>query len=298
MKTLGAWLLALVAVLGLSGTSWAQDAAAPAAAPAATEKPAETAAPAAAAAVEKSFKFDDDKGLEGWTVTGDATLDKTKNHGEGEGSSVKVGPKAKMVFKVGEADATGSVEFWVFDDGTKPEDPKAPRSGAAWGVIDASGKWEAVGMLYAKYISGDASYALCESAGGKSLYRLVQYIGTPRVNGWSKWTFQFDNEKGMTVLCNDKDVSGPKKRINAEKVTVNGFTSIVVVGDTGKGNEQTIWVDDITVKTTGAAKAKAPAVEAPKVEAPKVEVPKVEAPKVEAPKVEAPKVEVPAVPAN
>lgn len=291
MKTLGAWTLALVAVVGMSGVSWAADEAAPGgsaklgievkAAPAATEKPAETAETATFTPVEKTIKFDGEKGLEGWTVTGDATLDKTKNHGEGEGNSVKVGPNSKMVFKVGQADATGTVEFWMFDDGTKPEDPKAPRSGPAWGVIDAGGKFEVVGMLYAKYISGDTSCTLCESPNGKSLYRTVQFLGTPRANGWSKWTFRFDNEKGLTVLCNDKDVSGAKKRVNPEKVTVRGFTSIVVLGDTGKGQEQTLWIDDVTVKTTGLAKAKAPAAETPKTDAPKTDAPKTDAPKVE-----------------
>lgn len=299
MKTLAVWALALVA---LCGTALAQDAA-PAAvkvevkatsgeAPVKVEVKAADPAPAApaaadapaAATVDKSFKFDDDKGLEGWTVSGDATIDKTKNHGEGAGGAIKVGPKSKLVLKVGEADAAGTVEFWVYDDGAKPEDPAAPRSGPVWGITNAKGKHSAIGMVYAKYLKGAESCALCESADGKNFHRLVQYLGAPRAaNAWTKWTMTFDNDKGLVILCNDKPV---KSKYSQDKVTVAGFVSVVIVGDQGKGNEQTIWVDDVTVKTTGAAKAKP---EAPKADAPKADAPKTDAPKADAPKVDAPK---------
>jgi hypothetical protein len=225
----------------LSGTAWAQDAV-----------PAKPAAPAAAG--EQKFNFDGDRVPDSWKVTGDVAVDKTKNHGEGAGGSLKVAPGATAVLKVAEADSVGKVEFWVFDDGTKPEDPTVARDGPVWGIKAADGAVEAVGVIYATYLSGGDTYAMGMSADGEFLYRDVFYLGINRNKGWHKWTFLFDNDKGLKVLYDDKDVNADNPRIIQDNVKTRGFVWILIAGDTGTGNPQTLWVDDVTVSVAGPLK--------------------------------------------
>ena len=239
-------VLLVVAVLpGLGQVAGTSGAAAPGAAGAGRAGP---------GAVQK-FDFAGDKVPAGWAVTGDVTIDKGQNHGDSAGGSMKIAPGATAVLKVADLDSVGKVEFWVYEDGTTPKDPKVSRDGPVWGVKNADGTTEAVGVLYAPYLSGNDSYSVGVSPDGKFLYRDVIYLGLNRAKGWHKWTFNFDDAGGWTLLCDDKDVNANAPRIIQENVKVRGFTSIVIAGDTGQDNPQTLWVDDVTVGVTGLLKS-------------------------------------------
>jgi len=71
----------------------------------------------------RRWAFDGPDALSGWTVSGDAAADATKNR-EGRGGSLKVGPGGKALLKLRDADGSGKVEMWVYDDATRPENPK------------------------------------------------------------------------------------------------------------------------------------------------------------------------------
>ena len=68
--------------------------------------------------------------------------------------------------------------------------------------------------------------------------------------GWHKWTFDFDPEEGLQVLHNDKEVNADRFRQDR----LEGFSAIAIWGDNGKGNEQTIWVADLSVTLGGPVK--------------------------------------------
>jgi hypothetical protein len=227
----------LVAVAGLSAPLWSQGA-----------------APATQPAGEaKKYAFDSNESLAGWKITGDVSVDMAKNR-EGKGGSMKIGPKGKAVLKVGDTDASGKLELYVFDDGKVPADSNAGRSGPCWGLLQSDGKALAIGAIYAKYLKGSTTYAVGDSADGKNFYRVVQYVNTPRTPaGWHKWTFDWDPEKGLKILHNDKDLNPDpaKPRFKWEQIGIKGFSSIAIWGDSGKGDEQTVWVADVSVTPGG-----------------------------------------------
>jgi hypothetical protein len=234
----------IVAVMALlCGAAWAQGAAG--------TKPAAPAAASGAAAAQQKFDFNGDKVPDGWKVTGDVSIDKGRNHGEAAGGSLKIAPGASAVLKVADEDQVGKVEFWVFEDGAKPADPKVLRDGPVVGIKAADGTTEVVGPIYAPYLDGANTYAIGVSPDGQFLYREVIYLGIKRAVGWHKWTFLFDNAKGWALLCDDKDVNAGGPTIIQENVKARGFASVVIAGDTGKDGAQTIWVDDVTVSPSG-----------------------------------------------
>ena len=90
---------------------------------------------ASARAEEKKVTFDNQDSIAGWTVTGDVAVEAAKTREGGAGGSLKIGPGGKAFWKLGDADLSGKVEFWVYEDGKAPADPKAHgftgRSGAS-----------------------------------------------------------------------------------------------------------------------------------------------------------------------
>ncbi len=213
--------------------------------------------PRRAVAGIQSYNFNIDGVPAGWKHTGGVSIDTGKNHGEGSGGSLKLAPGAVAVLNVAKVDSVGKIEFWVFDDGTKPEDPKAYRDGPTWGIQAAAGAVEVVGPIYASYLSGDTTYAVGMSPDGGGLYRDVIYLGINRNPGWHKWTFLFDNIKGLTLFYDDKDINTDRQLVNQDNIKTSGFVSVRIAGDTGAGNAQTLWVDDVTVDVTGELKTKA-----------------------------------------
>jgi hypothetical protein len=101
--------------------------------------------------------FGNSQALAGWAVTGGVTLDQQKSR-EGTGGSLRIGPGGKALLKLRDQDESGRVEFWVYDDGATPENPKINRPGPRWGLVQNDGRVLAVGILYASYLSGDEGY--------------------------------------------------------------------------------------------------------------------------------------------
>jgi hypothetical protein len=161
-----------------------------------------------------------------------------------------VGPGAKAVINLRDQDESGKVELWVYDDGTRPENPKAPRVGPRWGLVQKDGKLLAVGILYASYLGGAEGYT-ATACDGKDWFNQLFWLGVNRAPaGWHKWTFDFDAEEGLTVLHNDKEVTA----VDPAKTGLKGFSALAIWGDAGKGNEQTIWVSCVVATLSGPAK--------------------------------------------
>ncbi len=206
---------------------------------------------ACSAPAAEKCTFDAAGDLGKWQVKGAASLDAARRHGDA-GSALRLEPGASALWKVREADGSGRVSLWVFDDATAPADPKAYRTGPRWGVALASGRVLVVGALYARYLAGDTTYATSDTD-QKNWFASLQYLGIKREARWRKWTFDFDAEKGMTLLLDDK----PIKRFDWNKTAAAGFAGVALFGDAATGDKpQTLWVDDVEVELGGPMKAK------------------------------------------
>jgi len=206
-------------------------------------------------AEEVTVDFDGEAALAKWEIKGDAALDNTKARA---GTSLKVAPGAQARLNLRAEDGSGTVKFWVFDDGTVPDDPKASRAGPHWGVINAEGRILAIGPLYARYLGGATSYATGEYTPAKRQNPVwkPQHLAAPRKAEWREFTFQFDPDAGLKILIDGKDVNAQRPRFDWNKSEVTGFTGIVIVGDKKDGTSQTIWVDDISVTLGGPMNVK------------------------------------------
>jgi len=241
VRTALAWGLVAAAVMGLAGLVGAAETPVAAAAPGGAEP--------------RTFAFDGKEALDGWTVTGDVTIDMA-NVRQGTGGSLKVGPGGKALLKLRDKDESGKVEVWVYDDGTTPADPKASRVGPRWGLVQGDGRALAVGVLYADYLGGSEGYTATACAPGKWFDQLF-WLGVVRAPaGWHKWTFDFDPEVGIRVLHNDKELSA----VEPTKTGLKGFSALAVWGDDGRDKGQTIWVAKLSVGLGGPVK-EIPAVE-------------------------------------
>ena len=86
--------LLVAAVAGLSAPVWSQQ---------------QGAGPQPASEEAKTFTFDGNEPLAGWTIKGDVTVDVTKGR-QPNGSSLKVGPNGKALLKLDGADFRQRVE--------------------------------------------------------------------------------------------------------------------------------------------------------------------------------------------
>lgn len=221
-------------VMGLSGRSWSQE---------------PCAATPLGSAQTRQLSFDTREALAGWTVTGDVTIDMTKGR-QGRDGALKVGPGGRALLKLRDKDESGKVEFWVYDDGTTPEQARTSRVGPRWGLVQNDGNVLAVGILYASYLGGSEGYT-ATACDGQRWFEQLFWLGVKRAPaGWHKWTFDFDPEAGLQVLHNDREVSA----VDPSKTRMKGFSAIAIWGDNGKGREQTVWVDDASVTLGGPVK--------------------------------------------
>ena len=197
----------------------------------------------------RSWNFDSKEALTGWTITGDVTIDLTKTR-QGKPGALKIGPGGKAQIKLRDRDGSGKVEMWVYDDGTKPDDSRAHRVGPRWGLVQSSGRLLAAGLLYADYLDGAKGYT-ATACDGKDWFDQLTWLGTNRAPaGWHRWTFDFDPEAGPQILHNGEGVNS----LDARKVGMEGFNTIALWGDNGKGTEQTVWVANVTATLGGPVK--------------------------------------------
>jgi hypothetical protein len=204
-------------------------------------------------AQDRVVSFDDDQSLAEMTVQGDVTIDTAKNR-EGEGGgALKTEPGAEVRWTLREANGAGTVEMWVYDDGSAPADPKERGAGPMWGLIQEQGPVLTVGAVYAPYLSGDETYATSEfdPAKDERPWWQVQYLGLKREPGWHKWTFELDADDGLRILCDDRDVNERNRMFNWDRTALRGFTGVVIFGDTTAAN-QVVWIDDMTITLGGA----------------------------------------------
>ncbi len=194
----------------------------------------------------RTLAFDDKVDMEGWTVTGEVTIDGAKGR-EGGGGALRVGSNSKAMLKLRDRDESGRVELWVYDDGTTPTDSKASRVGPRWGLVQNDGRLLAVGILYANYLGGAEGYT-ATACDGRDWFGKLFWLGLKRAPvAWHKWTFDFDAEIGLQVFHNDKEVIA----VESDKTDLHGFSSVVIWGDAGPGEGQTVWVDDMLVTLGG-----------------------------------------------
>jgi len=192
------------------------------------------------------LSFDSKESLAGWTITGDVTIDVAKGR-LGKGRCLKIGPGGKALLKLRDRDESGKVEFWLYDDGTAPEDAKAHRVGPRWGLVQSDGKVLAVGILYANYLGGNEGYT-ATACDGQDWFNQLFWLGVNRAPaGWHKWTFDFDPEAGLQILHNDRQVNA----VDSGKTGLKGFSAFAVWGDQDKGKNQTIWLADLSVTLGG-----------------------------------------------
>jgi len=210
-------------------------------------------APAASSpqAPTRQLAFDEEASLDDLTRTGEVAIDRTKGRG-GSGGALRVGPQASVLLTLRDEDASGKVEFWVYDDGTTPENAKARRPGPRWGLVQRDGRVLAVGILYASYLGGAEGYT-ASACDGKSWFDQLFWLGVKRAPaGWHKWTFDFDARSGLRVLHNDRELTA----VDPDETGLSGFSTVAIWGDSGNGSEnkkrgQTLWVDDLSVTLGG-----------------------------------------------
>jgi hypothetical protein len=199
-----------------------------------------------AVAQAKVIAFDSKEALTGWTITGDVTIDVAKAR-EGRNGSLRVGPGGKALLRFRDNDASGKVEFWIYEDTTIPKDSKASRLGPRWGLVQNDGKLLAVGVLYASYLGGAEGYT-ATACDGRDWFNQLFWLGINRAPaGWHKWTFDFDAADGLLVFHNDREVTA----VDSAKVGLQGFSAFAIWGDVGRGNEQTIWLSDLSYTLGG-----------------------------------------------
>jgi hypothetical protein len=192
--------------------------------------------------------------LSAWKITGNVTIDDQRTR-EGSSGSMKIAPGAKAVWTLRDTDGAGVLDLWVYDDITIPAQPKTRRIGPRWGLVAADGTVLAVGALYAPYLAGDKTYCTTEYTG--ETWFKVSYLGEcRRSEGWHRWTFRMDPQKGLSIAFDGKDVNAKRQRFEWNKTRFEGFAGVAVFGDQVGGEAQTIWVDDLSVELAGAMQAR------------------------------------------
>jgi len=213
----------------------------------------------ASAAESTSLTFDNEEALKVLTVSGDVSVDMEKDRGgvkglaaEGvekealkQGGALRLGPGSRATWPLHQQDGTGRVEIWIYEDAAIASDPRTHGAGPMWGLMQSDGRMAAVGPLYAPYLDGAHTYAISTLDPAKERpWQEVQYLGVRRAPGWHKWTFDFDPDKGMRILYDDRQVDD--RHFNWNQSKLEGFKSVVLFGDT-TDSKQVLWVDDVTV---------------------------------------------------
>ena len=200
--------------------------------------------------------FDNADALKQLTVSGDVSVDTSKDRGgvkgletagaagwPTQGRVAAGGTRGQSGLAPAQKDGTGVLELWVYEDAAKPAKPRDYGAGAMWGLMQADGHMVAVGAIYAPYLNGAETYAAATLNPEKQKpWQQVTYLGGKRAPGWHKWTFDFDPDKGMRLLYDDQEV----RNFNWNQSKLKGFANVVFFGDATDA-KQTLWVDDVNV---------------------------------------------------
>jgi hypothetical protein len=184
-----------------------------------------------------------------WVVTGDAVEDPSNDRPGDHGHALRIPPGGSAKWIARKNDGSGKVVMWVVDDLSKPADPKARSVGPRWGLLDESGHMLVTGVFYAPYLTGDTIYSTSAFDGG-SYFSKIQFSSLRRAEGWHKWTFDFDVDKGLSIFLDDSK----KAKFDWNLTQMRGFNGVIALGDTVKGG-QTIWVSGATAELGPVARA-------------------------------------------
>ena len=211
------------------------------------------AAAGAVAAQEHGTNFGEADALKGWTVKGAVSIDKERSR---SGGALKIAPGGAALWKLRKTEGAGTVELWVYEDMTVPADPKKRRVSPRWGLLGGGGKALVVGPIYAPYLNGKATYAASDYRG--DTWFNVTYLGEcRRKEGWHRWSFTMDPQKGLSIAMDGKDANARRKRFDWNRTKFTGLVGVAIYGDNDKGpGGQTVWVDDVRVTLGGAMKVK------------------------------------------
>ncbi len=208
-------------------------------------------------AVEKPRRFglDQPAELTQFQCRGDVGIDRDCRR-EGAGA-LKIPPGAAAVLPIRRFDGTGTVSFWVYDDGAAPAAPRKRAAGAMWGLVQKNGFVLAAGAIYAPYLSGAATYAIASFNPGKAQrpWQRVQYLGVRRKKKRQRWTFDFDPDQGLRLLVDGRDVNARRSVFNWDKSGLAGFAAVGFWGDMS-GAGQVLRVDDLDVAPGPPARRK------------------------------------------
>ena len=212
-----------------------------------------------ASAAERKITFDNADATAGWTIAGDVSIDTAKTREGAAGGSLRIGPGGRAVWKIGGADLSGKLDFWVYEDGSVAAEPRQHGSGSLWGILNKDGKALVSGSLYAPYLGGDITYATGEfdpAKAGQLPSLNCQYLGLKRTVGWHRWTFDMDPLKGLSILLDGKNVNGAQQRFDWNKTEAVGISAVVFLGDATKGGKQMLWINSLTLDQGGPMQVK------------------------------------------
>lgn len=199
--------------------------------------------------------FESDADLANFQVSGSAVIDSARAH-EGA-ASLRLDPGAFAEWKVADKDGAGFLDLWVYDNGKSPKDPKTNYRGPAWGLRQADGTVLAIGELFARYLVGDTTYTVAQVKTDNNWFANLQYLGeTKRSEGWHRWTFLLDPEKGLSIALDGKDVNAVHPRFDWNKTSFAGMSSVVLYGAQPGPEAWPVWVDDVSAAVAGEMKAK------------------------------------------
>lgn len=192
--------------------------------------------------------------LKQWTVEGSVQIDPAKP-GPAGAPSFKVGPKSKATLKLREADGSGKLTLFVYDDGTVARPDKKKSVGPRWGMTESNGRIFAGAIMYNPHLHPEGSLCLFDTdPSDKNAWLAFKYLAPRGEPGWKKWEFEYQPEAGLKLTVNGKPVAQKYFDWNTSKAS--GFNGIVLYGDdTTEGAPQTIWVSEIAYELGPPMKA-------------------------------------------
>ncbi|MEI6168212.1 MAG: hypothetical protein WCS52_13585 [bacterium] len=193
----------------------------------------------------RTFAFYDPAIMMEMRITGEVTIDQSMKRTESSSGALKLAPGAIVVWPFRDQVGVGTIEMWVYDDGTVPANPKGYGAGAMWGVSQGGAPALLVGHIYAPYLNGVEYYAASDlDLAVNRATDKVQFIGLPRKKGWHQWTFDFSEKDGLKILCDGQ--SANERGFNWKATRLAGFNGVRLMAGAGDA-AQSLWVSEVTV---------------------------------------------------
>ena len=191
--------------------------------------------------------------LKNWTVEGTVQMDPAKPGPDGK-PSIKVDPKGHAVLKLRDADGSGKLTLFVYDDATVASPDKQKSVGPRWGFTQADGRVRVGGIGYARYFAAEGSLTIIDTKPHDG-WADMKFAGARGAAGWKKWEFEYSPDVGLKISVDGKPVAQKYFDWNASKA--EGFNGLVLYGDaTTSATPQSIWVSGISYELGAPMKVK------------------------------------------